>query len=102
MVALILAAAALQGPSAQEIIERSGHFSGITAHSSRFYQLSFRTTENGHTYFTRVIAKAPNKLLVRNEFPWRGVVRYQGFDGARPWISSNTGDGVRRRLTMRL
>jgi hypothetical protein len=50
-------------------------------------------TENGNTWTQLIVVKAPNKILIRNEYPWMHVVRYFGFDGKHAWTSSNFGGG---------
>lgn len=50
-------------------------------------------TEDGNTWTQLIVVKAPDKILIRNEYPWLHLVRYYGFDGRRAWTSSNFGGG---------
>ena len=50
-------------------------------------------TENGNTWTQLIVVKAPDKILIRNEYLWMHLVRYFGFDGKHAWTSCNFGGG---------
>ena len=50
-------------------------------------------TENGKRHSELVLVKSPDKLLLRDDYPWLHFVVYRGYDGKRAWTSSNFGGG---------
>jgi len=57
-------------------------------------RIVYRFTSSGRTTETTIISKVPTKVLIRNVFLWRDVIKFSGFDGATAWHSSNFGDAM--------
>lgn len=79
--------------TASEIMRRSAAAQNI--HNTRsFSNARIATlTENGRRWSELVVVKSPNKLLIRDIYPWLNLTVYRGFDGKRAWTSSNFGGG---------
>lgn len=91
--ALLAVVAPQDGLTAAEIVHRSAVAQNISVKSSRPNARLATLNEGGHTWTSLVVVKPPNKLLIRDSYPWLNYTVYRGFDGVRAWTSSNFGGG---------
>lgn len=81
------------GLSAQEIINRWTAVSGLTAQNSQTSVTHYEVTRAGRTLYETVVAKAPNKVLVRMDYTWRHFVEEERYDGVNAWTADGFGAG---------
>jgi hypothetical protein len=74
MIALL--GAATDALTAQQIMSRWAAVSGVTEQNSRTSVQRFEYTNYGRTLYVTVTSEAPNKVLIRSEFPWRHLVTF--------------------------
>src|SRR5437667_12679846 len=75
--------------SAHDIMSKWAAASGVTSQNSQSGVERYEETNYGRTFEATVVSKAPNKVYIRYEFPWRNLVTYQGYDGRTAWTSTN-------------
>lgn len=79
--------------TAAEIMRRSAAAQNINSSTSLPEARLGTITEDGHTWSELVVVKPPDKLLIRDIYPWMHLTVYRGFDGKRAWTSSSFGGG---------
>jgi hypothetical protein len=79
-------------PDAEYILKQWRAAAGAARAQSMVAQ--FKTIQGNQVTTTLIVAKAPNKVLIRTEYPWLDRTRYQGYDGRTAWQSSNLSDAA--------
>jgi hypothetical protein len=77
-----------QSLSAAEILAKASSAESVSSAPNTTSATEYTISKSGGlTEIQTVLAKAPNRLLIKDQITWMHVTRYLGYDGQNAWVS---------------